>query len=181
MTDFLSNSPFRGLGGLVFLIGFMGSGKTHWGKVWAKQSGMLFYDLDEVIENAAGKPVAHIFEKNGEDYFRKIERDALHGFAGKNNCIIACGGGTPCFYNNMQWMNENGFTVYLSASPQYIYDRVIGEKTKRPLLKKINDSEILFFIEQKIKEREPFYKQATFNLQADELGENSLSILNNKP
>ncbi len=166
--------------GNIFLIGFMGSGKTYWGKLWAKQLGLSFYDLDEVIESGAGKTIAQIFEKDGEDDFRNMETDALQTFAQKKDCIIACGGGAACFNNNMQWMNANGATIYLSASPQYIFDRVAAEKDKRPLLKKINKAELLFFIEQKLKEREPFYKQATFILPATELNENSLSTLNFK-
>ncbi len=162
----------------IFLIGFMGSGKTYWGKIWAKQNGLTFYDLDDVIEKATGKTIAVLFEKKGETYFRKIETEALHTFADKDNCIIACGGGTACFNDNMQWINKNGTPVYLSASPQYIFERVITEKEKRPLVKKINTAELLFFIEQKLKEREPFYKQAAFILPADELHEKSLSTLN---
>lgn len=178
MTDSMSNSPFRGLGGKIFLIGFMGSGKTYWGKVWAKQLALSFYDLDEIIEAAQGKKIAQIFEKEGEDHFRSIETTALQTFAEKKDCMIACGGGTACFNDNMQWMNENGTTIYLSASPQYIFNRVAAEKDKRPLIKKINEAELLFFIEQKLKEREQFYKQAKFILPADELDENSLSTLN---
>ncbi|MBK8496220.1 MAG: shikimate kinase [Chitinophagaceae bacterium] len=162
----------------IFLIGFMGSGKTYWGKIWAKQNGLTFYDLDDVIEKATGKTIAVLFEKKGEKYFRKIETEALHTFADKDDCIIACGGGTACFNDNMQWINKNGTPVYLSASPQYIFERVITEKEKRPLVKKINTAELLFFIEQKLKEREPFYKQAAFILPADDLNEKSLSTLN---
>lgn len=181
MINALQNSPFRGPGGKIFLIGFMGSGKTYWGKIWAGQSGLAFYDLDEEIEKEQGKTIAAIFEKDGEDHFRKIETIALLAFAKTSNCIIACGGGTACFNDNMQWMNENGTTVYLSATPQYIFDRVLDDKEKRPLLHKHNEAELLFFIEQKLKERESFYNHAQIILSANELNENSLSILNPKP
>jgi shikimate kinase len=173
------NSPFRGLGGVrVFLIGFMGSGKTYWGKVWAKKMGLAFYDLDEIIEAKEGKSIAAIFEKEGEDYFRKAETEALHTFSEKDGCIIACGGGAACFNDNMQWMNENGITVYLSATPQYILTRVKEEKGKRPLINKLNEAELLFFIEQKLKEREPFYNQASFILPVTALNDDSISTLN---
>lgn len=173
MTKASVNSP-------LFLIGFMGSGKTYWGNIWARQAGLDLYDLDEVIEKKEGKTIAAIFEKDGEDHFRKIETIALKEFAEKQNCIIACGGGTACFHDNMQWMNENGTTIYLSATPSYILSRVKEEKDKRPLINKHNEAELLFFIEQKLKEREPFYKQAKIILSVSELNENSLSTLNTK-
>jgi len=144
----------------IFLTGFMGSGKTYWGRAWAQQEGLAFYDLDEVIVNAEGQSIDSIFEKSGEPYFRKTEAAQLRRFAGIDNCIIACGGGTPCFEDNMAWMNANGITVYLRTTPQYVYERVLDEKDKRPLIKKLNAAELLFFIEQKMKEREPFYSQA---------------------
>lgn len=162
-----------------FLIGFMGSGKTYWGKLWAAESGLAFYDLDEIIESKQGKTIAAIFEKEGEGFFRKLETTALKSFAEKDNCIIACGGGAACFNDNLKWMNNNGDTVYLSATPQYIFDHVIKEKTKRPLIKKLNEAELLFFIEQKLKEREPFYKQAKTILPVEKLNKASLQkILN---
>lgn len=186
MKSALHDSPFTGSlqgnerssGGKIFLIGFMGSGKTYWGKIWAQQSGLAFYDLDEVIEKEQGKTIAAIFEKDGEDHFRKIETIALHSFAETENCIIACGGGTACFNDNMQWMNDNGRTIYLSATPQYIFDRVLDDKEKRPLIKKHNEAELFFFIEQKLKEREPFYNQAKIILPVNELNENSLQTIN---
>ena len=161
-----------------FLIGFMGSGKTHWGKLWAVQMGMAFYDLDKIIENKQGKTIAAIFEKDGESFFRELETEALHSFAKNDNCIVACGGGAACFNDNMEWMNEHGTTIYLLAGKQYIFNHVIEEKKKRPLIKKLNEAELLFFIEQKLKEREVFYNQAKFILSVDELNEKSLLNLN---
>ena len=163
-----NNSPSWD-GGKIFLIGFMGSGKTFWGRLWAQKFSLDFYDLDEVIETAEQKSVATIFEQHGEAYFRGIEQMALKKFSEKDNCIIACGGGAACFDDNIQWMNEQGKTVYLSATPQYIFDKVMDEQDKRPLLHKLNKAELLFFIEKKLKERESFYKQAKFILPVDEL------------
>ena len=174
------NFPFSGLGGKIFLVGFMGSGKTYWGKKWAQHYQVDFYDLDEVIEKDQKKTIAKIFEKEGEDRFRQIETDALKTFSFKDNCIIACGGGAACFNNNMQWMNENGFTVYLNAKPQFIYDKIFEEKNKRPLISKLNQEELFFFIEQKLKEREIFYNQANLILPVEELSENTLSAINFK-
>jgi shikimate kinase len=175
MTNASHNSPFRGLGGKVFLIGFMGSGKTYWGKKWAEKFHFDFYDLDEIIELEQKKTIATIFEKDGEDHFRQLETTALKTFSAKDNCIVACGGGTATFNGNMKWMNENGTTVYLSATPQYIYNRVVEEQKKRPLISKLNQAELFFFIEQKLKEREPFYNQAKLILPVEELNDNSLS------
>ena len=157
-----------------FLIGFMGSGKTYWGKIWAAQMGLTFYDLDEIIEIEYGKTIAAIFEKEGEDYFRKIETIALHSFTQKKNCIVACGGGTACFNDNIHWMNKSGTTVYLSATAQYIFNRVFEEKDKRPLISKLNQAELLFFVEQKLKERESFYNKAKLILSAENLNIASL-------
>jgi shikimate kinase len=172
MTSTALNSPFRGPGGKIFLIGFMGSGKTYWGKKWARQCGYFFYDLDAVIEKKQGRSVASIFEKDGEAVFRELEEVALMKFGSKDNCLVACGGGTPCYGDNMQWMNENGITVYLQASPQYIYDRVLEETAQRPLMKQISRAELLFFIEQKLKERESFYNQAKIILPVQDLDDN---------
>jgi shikimate kinase len=172
------NSPFRGPGGNVFLIGFMGSGKTYWGKIWAQQLGLDFYDLDAIVEDKEGRSIAIIFEKEGERYFRTKETTALKQFSEIGNAVVACGGGAACFNDNMQWMNEHGTTVYLSASPQYILSRIKEEKDKRPLISKLNEAELLFFIEQKLKEREPFYKQAKLILTVEDLNANSLSAIN---
>jgi shikimate kinase len=178
MTNASINSSFRRLGGMVFLIGFMGSGKTHWGKIWAKKYRLAFYDLDNIIETKEGRKITAIFENEGEAYFRKIETLALQSLLPKKACIIACGGGAACFNNNIQWMNENGTTIYLSASPQYILTRVkASEKNKRPLINKLNQTQLLSFIEQKLKEREPFYTLAKIILPVTELNEDSLSTI----
>ncbi|HEX2683637.1 MAG TPA: shikimate kinase, partial [Ferruginibacter sp.] len=113
MTNAWDNSSPGRQSGKIFLVGFMGSGKTYWGRIWAQAYQLAFYDLDEVIEQDQGKTVAEIFKTYGEDRFRQIEAGTLRSFSEKNNCIVACGGGTPCFHDNMQWMNEQGTTVYL--------------------------------------------------------------------
>ncbi len=159
----------------IFLIGFMGSGKTHWGKIWAKKNGLSFFDLDEEIENTLNESVAQIFDNKGEEYFRESERDHLRKFETKTNFILASGGGTPCFFNNLQWMNEQGSTIYMKLSPVEIFDRVIMEPEKRPLIKNVNTSELLFFIEQKLKGRETIYLKATYVVNANALNEDSIT------
>jgi shikimate kinase len=167
------------IGSKIFLIGFMGSGKTHWGRIWSQQYALGFFDLDEVIEQEQKRTIAEIFEKDGEAYFRDLETKALKTISKNNNCIIACGGGAPCFNNNLHWMNENGVSVYLSASAKYLYNRVIEEKDKRPVLKKISKSGLLLFIEKKLNEREPVYKQAHLILDAAELTAASFERIKN--
>ena len=165
----------------IFLIGFMGSGKTYWGRIWAEANGYAFIDLDEVIETAAGRTIAAIFDKNEEVYFRELEAEKLRSLDLQKDTIIACGGGTPCFHNNMEWMDTQGTTVYLKSSSSQVLERVKAEKAKRPLLKKVNPAELLFFIEQKLKEREPFYLQAKIIIHVDKLTTESFAqkILSN--
>ena len=159
----------------IILIGFMGSGKSYWGKIWAQKNALNFFDLDELIEEQEKKSIADIFDIHGEDYFREKERTVLKTFLGVNDCIIACGGGTPCYHDNMKWMNEHAFTVYLETTVQDIFDRVLEEQQTRPLIKKLNPAELRFFIEQKLKERDPFYKMADIILKSEELVEHTFS------
>ena len=161
----------------IFLLGFMGTGKSHWGKQWAEVNNLQFHDIDALIEADEQASVVDIFEKAGEDYFRVKEASILRDMIKYDNCVISCGGGAPCFYENMQWMNEQGMTVYLSASPAYILQNVLEEKEKRPIIKHINEAELLFFIEQKLKERIPFYSQANITLDAETLDANSLTAV----
>lgn len=157
----------------------MGSGKTHWGRIWAQQYGMEFFDLDEMIEQQEQKTVDAIFEQEGEDHFRKTESALLRTLFKKDHCIIAGGGGTPCFHNNMQWMNSNGTTIYLQATPEQLVERIEKEKDKRPLLKKLNQADLLSFIDDKLTEREPFYNSSQIIIPVDKLNTESLEkILN---
>jgi shikimate kinase len=144
----------------IFLVGFMGSGKTHWGRIWSSLHSFSFVDLDHSIEKEEGKSIAKIFEEQGEHHFRQLETTMLRSFEEHQNMIIACGGGTPCFNNNMQWMNEHGITVYLKATPKQLAVRLAKEQEQRPLLHSIDKHELENFIEQKLIEREPFYNQA---------------------
>ena len=152
----------------------MGSGKSYWGKLWAAETGMDYFDLDDIIEKQEGMAVEAIFEKKGESYFREKESALLRTMSSNDDAIISCGGGTPCFDGNMQWMNENGFTVYLQANPVKLIENILLEIDKRPLLKKINKGEMLFFVEQKLKERNPFYTQAKISLSVNDLDTSSI-------
>ena len=161
----------------IFLVGFMGSGKSYWGEIWAKNNGYKFYDLDAEIEGALKMTVDEIFEKKGEDKFRELERNYLHKLENIDKYLVSCGGGTPCFFDNLQWMQQHGKVIYLRASPEYILEKVIGETLKRPLLKEVNTSELLFFIQQKLKEREPIYLEAHHILEVEYLNKDSLGFL----
>ncbi len=147
----------------------MGSGKSHWGKIWSDETGMAFYDLDDIIEKEENMSVDELFDKKGEAYFRKIESDLLRRMANHDNCVVSCGGGTPCYDDNMKWMNENGLTVYLQASPVKLLENILDEIEKRPVLKNINKGEMLFFVEQKLKERSQYYTQSKIELKVSEL------------
>ena len=161
---------------IYFLIGFMGSGKTHWGKIWAAKHKIAFIDLDEAVETAERKTVAEIFESKGEPYFRDVEAQILKRFTFLGNTIIACGGGTPCFNDNMEWMNKRGTTIYITCTPEEILRRLKNtQRKKRPLLNKLNQAELLFFIEQKLKERQPFYGQAKVVLANSKITENTFA------
>lgn len=170
MTILLDSSEFR----RVFLIGFMGSGKTFWGSKWAAVSGFKFFDIDEIVEAEQGKTIAEIFAQDGEGHFRNLETDVLRTFVDKQNVVIATGGGTACYNDNITWMNTNGTCIYLRSSAENIFKRLISETEKRPLIKHLQNNELLFYITEKIKERESFYQQAEIIIDVDNLTEDYL-------
>ena len=108
----------------IILIGYMGSGKTTIGRALSKETGMMFYDLDWYIESRMRKTVPQIFAEKGEEAFRKMEYNMLHEVAEFEDVIISCGGGTPCFFDNMDYLNQQGDVVYLNASPEHLKERV---------------------------------------------------------
>lgn len=158
---------------IIFIIGFMGSGKTYWGKQWAAQLQYNFIDLDNRIIEIENSSVSRIFEKKGEPYFRKVEAATLRTFT-ESNTLIACGGGTAVYENNLEWMNEKGITIYLKAPAKYLLENIKKEPGQRPLIKETNEAELLFFIQQKLKEREVFYAQAKYTLDVETLNLKSL-------
>ncbi len=152
---------------VVFLIGFMGSGKTYLGKSAAKLLQYNFIDFDEYIEQHTHQTIPEIFERKGEVYFRQVESHLLEKMKLKNNTIISLGGGTPCFNDNMSWIKENGRSIYLKVSVPVLYNRLIINKTARPLLRNISDENLSDYITFKLKEREVYYNQATKTINAD--------------
>lgn len=153
----------------IILIGYMGAGKTTLGKALAKALGFQFVDLDWYIENRYRKSVKEIFSEKGEDGFRKIEQSMLHETAEFENIIISAGGGTPCFFDNISYMNRQAKTVYLKTSNDVLFHRLKIAKSKRPLLAQKTDDELKAFIEKNLEEREPFYSKADYIFSADRL------------
>ena len=144
----------------IILIGYMGSGKTTVGKALAKSLGLPFYDLDWYIESRMRKTVAQIFAERGEEGFRKIEHNMLHEVAEFEDVVISCGGGTPCFFDNMDYLNGQGDVVYLKATPQVLYKHLLMGKGNRPLLTGKTPEELIEFITEQLKKREEFYGKA---------------------
>lgn len=144
----------------IIIIGYMGAGKTTVGKALSKELNIPFYDLDWYIESRMRKTVPQIFAERGEEGFRKIEHNLLHEVAEFENVIISCGGGTPCFYDNMDYLNAQGDTVYLKASPEVLYGHLIIGKTERPLLKNKTPEEMQEYIREQLDKREQYYLQA---------------------
>lgn len=148
----------------VILIGYMGSGKTTVGKALSKETGMMFYDLDWYIESRMRKSVSAIFAEKGEEAFRQMEYNMLHEVAEFEDVIISCGGGTPCFFDNIDYLNRQGEVVYLKATPEVLYRHLLMAKVERPLLKDKTPEELIAYITQHLKEREPYYSKARHTL-----------------
>lgn len=163
----------------IYLIGFMGCGKTTLGKKTAAKMSFNFIDLDKEIEARAGMSIPDYFKEFGEAAFRVLERETLQSSEFPLNSIIATGGGAPCFFDNMQWMNTNGTTVYLSLSPKALASRLETAAEERPLLQQLKGDALVEFITQKLSEREMFYKQASLTAQGINITpEKLISILN---
>ena len=145
----------------IFLIGFMGSGKTHWGNLLSQKLQIPFFDLDAVIEEKEEKEITSIFAETGEEYFRMLEKDVLFLLTESHESfVMATGGGTPCFFNNIDYMKSRGTTVWINCSVECLHNRLVREKEKRPLISNIPDEELNSFIIKKFSDRKIFYQQA---------------------
>ena len=147
----------------------MGVGKTSVGKVLARKLGMQFYDLDWYIEERFRKKICDIFAEKGEDGFRLIERNMLHEAAEFENIVLSLGGGTPCFFDNMDYLNKRGITLFLDASPQTIVQHLKISHTVRPLLRDKKGEELLNHISTHIAQRMPYYSKAQYTINVDVL------------
>ena len=151
----------------IYLIGFMGSGKTHWGRSLSEKLGIRFFDLDEQVTEHAGKTIVEIFAQEGEEQFRLQEKDVLHIITESHESfVMACGGGSPCYFNNIEYMNQSGTSVWINAPLDVLFKRLVAEKDKRPLLKDLSDEQLKNFISKKFSGRKIYYEQA--NVTVDE-------------
>lgn len=151
----------------VYLIGYMGCGKTTIGKRLAKTLGWDVIDMDSRIENRYRKSIPDIFASEGEESFRKKERFILEELSALENVVISTGGGAPCFYDNIDVMNSSGLCVYIRMTPEALADRLKHAKANRPLLKDKTEDELIDFIRQQLEKRRAFYEQAQFVVDND--------------
>lgn len=151
----------------IFIIGFMTAGKTREGKRLAKLTNRKFIDLDKRIEETENQTVTEIFNAKGEGYFRKAESKTLRSLNLNENLIVSCGGGTPCYHDNMLWMLQHGKVVWLKISMVTVLKRIAASKKERPLLKNLEGEELQKFISEKLKQREPFYSLAQIQIDTE--------------
>jgi shikimate kinase len=163
----------------VYIIGFMGSGKTTAGRKLAASLDWSFIDLDKQIEDQTGKRIAEIFQQNGEDYFRIVESEVLKSLKLNKNTIVSTGGGTSCYSDNMEYMLSSGLTLYLRMTPAQLCSRLADSSFERPLIKGLNQRELLSFIEEKLIFREKWYNRSELIVDGFNPDINSLkSIVN---
>lgn len=153
----------------IFLTGYMGSGKTTLGKAFARHLGVPFVDLDWYIEERFHKTIGELFKERGEASFRELERDMLHEVAAFENVVISTGGGTPCFFDNMEYMNACGTTVFLDVHPDILYRRLRVATRQRPILQGKTDEELRVFILDALALRAPHYGKARYRFDGGRL------------
>ena len=149
----------------IFLLGFMGSGKSATGRLLAERIHSDFIDLDRFIESKTEKTVAEIFEKEGEEAFRSYEKQSLTEVILRDRIVVALGGGTPCFSDNMDLINRNGMTFYLDTPADILAKRLVKSKTNRPLIRGKNEEELKLFINERLAIRNQYYLKAHYILQ----------------
>ena len=153
----------------IFLIGYMGAGKTTLGKAFARAMGLTFIDLDWYIEERFHKTIRELFTERGEEAFRDLERRMLHEVAEFEDVVISVGGGTPCFFDNVDYMNAAGQTVFLDVDIQVLFRRLKVAKQQRPLLDGKSDEELMLFIQEALQKRLPFYTRARYTFNGEKL------------
>lgn len=154
----------------IFLIGFMGSGKTHWGRLLSRKLGLPFFDMDEQVATHAGKSIPEVFAEEGEEHFRMLEKEVLYMITESHDSfVMACGGGSPCFFNNIEYMNNAGVTVWINTPLDVLFDRLVKEKEKRPLIRELSDDQLRSFITRKFADRRIYYEQAAIKMDEDPL------------
>lgn len=144
----------------IILVGYMGSGKTTVGRQLALALGLSFYDLDWYIEMRYHRTVAQLFAERGEEGFLELERNMLHEVAEFEDVVVSCGGGTPCFFDNMEYINAQSESIYLKATPEVLAMHLKMGKVERPLVKGKTGDELLQYIQESLQKREPYYSTA---------------------
>ncbi|MCF8379100.1 MAG: AAA family ATPase [Bacteroidales bacterium] len=160
---------------LVYLIGYMGSGKSTIGKKLASALNFSFLDLDTEIEQKYHTTIPDIFQRFDETTFRLLENKALKESFNESDTVVATGGGTACFYDNMKLINKHGISVYIKMHPQSLLQRLLKAKKKRPLIDKKTPEEIIGFIEEQILQREVFYQQANIAVKGESINVGDLA------
>ena len=150
----------------IYLVGYMGCGKSTVGKRLARAMEMEFIDLDEYIEESEGRSIERIFEEEGESGFRGLEKKHLNDLEERNDFVLSTGGGTPCFYDNMERMNEKGLTIYLEMDVRSLHYRLTHAKKSRPLISTLNEEELYDFIRQHLEQRLEYYENSQMTVNA---------------
>lgn len=153
----------------VFIIGYMACGKSTFGRALARRLNRQFIDLDFYIEQRFRKSINEIFADKGEEEFRRIEASMLREAGEFEDVVVACGGGTPCFHNNMDYMLQRGDVVWLEASPERMTERLMINNARRPLMRGKSEEEIRATIDSALAQRAPFYSQANIRFNGDQL------------
>lgn len=161
----------------IYLVGYMGVGKSTIARKLATHLNWEVYDLDNAFEKRYKISIADFFDRYDEQLFRKLERNLLQETNQLTQTIVSTGGGTPCFYDNMEWMNANGLTVYLKMSPACLSNRLLNEKKKRPVLKDKTTEELKHFIKNHLQKRAIYYTQANIHFEAESADIPALAIL----
>jgi shikimate kinase len=159
----------------IFLIGFMGSGKTHWGRLLSEKLKLPFFDLDSVISTTEQKTISAIFAENGEEFFRYKEKEVMQEIVNDHDKFtLSCGGGTPCFFNNIEFMKKHGTVIWLNTSINVLKNRLLNERATRPLIRTIGDAELKNYIVRKLGERRMYYEQADLIINEESASLNSI-------
>lgn len=154
----------------IYLIGFMGSGKSHWGRLISASLKLPYFDLDAVIEKREGKTIAAIFDELGEEAFRGMEKSLLEELTEEyENMVLSCGGGTPCYFGNIDFMKDKGKVIWLNTGIDTLVSRLMKEKQHRPLLRDIPDADMKAVIIKKLHDRKIYYEQAHVALPEEDL------------
>lgn len=161
---------------VIFLIGYMTSGKTTLGIELAKNLAVPFIDVDEYIESMEGMSVSQIFAEKGEAYFRELEHNSIKGIAACTDAVVSTGGGLPCYNGNMDLINKLGVSVYLEASEDVLVERLLVMGESRPLVRGKSRKEIVEFLSHHFRDRIKWYEMAKYTLDVDDFDENRLVI-----